>query len=202
MLSVVYCGLTKSKFLSVAVASVSASGLVSAVANGTSTITATTRDGGYTATCTVTVTGIDDSTTASCDSPAAASLPLTIDGAGEFCRVTSGDISYINSWNMQLVQINGVDFTNAWSNRMPARIDGKYYIHFVGNLAWSHLEVNGSGGSENNDESTDVDLSLLGYATQDGGTTGGSGGPTVNASTGDEILDSISQKKNGAYVRQ
>jgi pectate lyase len=85
---------------------------------------------------------------------------------------------------------------------MPARIDGKYYIHYVGKYAWSHLEVNGSGGSENNDESTDVDLSLLGYATQDGGTTGGSGGPTVNASTGDEILDSISQKKNGAYVRQ
>jgi len=130
-----------------AVASVSSSGLVSTVANGTATITATTRDGGYTATCTVTVTGIDDSTTAPCDSPAAASLPLTIDGAGDFCRVTSGDISYINSWNTELVEINGVDYTNTWSNRMPVRIDGNYTIHYVGQYPWSHLEIIGSGGT-------------------------------------------------------
>jgi endoglucanase len=186
------------------VATVDASGTVTGVAAGSATITVTTRDGSHTAGCAVTITGSASSGDASafCDSPTAAALPLAIDGAGEFCRVTSGDISNINSWNMQLVEINGETFTNSWSNRMPARIDGKYYIHYVGKYAWSHLEVNGSGGSENNDESTDVDLSLLGYATQDGGTTGGSGGPTVNASTGDEILDSISQKKNGAYVRQ
>jgi cellulase/cellobiase CelA1/aryl-phospho-beta-D-glucosidase BglC (GH1 family) len=138
-----------------AVATVSASGLVSAVANGTATIAATTQERGFTATSAVTVTGIDDSTHASCDSPTAASLPLTIDGAGEFCRVTSGDIRYINSWNMQLVEINGQAYTNTWSNQMPARIDGNYIIHYVGQYAWSHLEVNGSGGGSDNGDSGD-----------------------------------------------
>ena len=66
---------------------------------------------------------------ATCDSPTAAALPLAIDGAGEFCRVTSGDIGNINSWNTQLVEINGEDFTNTWSNRMPEKIDGNYTIH-------------------------------------------------------------------------
>ena len=96
----------------------------------------------------VPVTGISDETTAPCNAPAAATLPLSIDGAGEFCRVTSGDIGTINSWNMQLVEINGRQFTNTWSDKMPDKIDGNYYIHYVGNYAWSHLEVNGSGGTQ------------------------------------------------------
>lgn len=50
------------------------------------------------------------------------------------------------------------------------------------------------GGSGN------VDFSLIGYATQNGGTTGGSGGTTVYASTGDEILGYISEKKDGVYA--
>jgi endoglucanase len=132
-----------------AIATVSSSGLVAAIANGTATITATTGDSGYTATCTVTVTGIGGNTGATCASPTAAALPLKIDGAGDFCRVTSGNIANINSWNMQLVEINGKTFTNTWSNQMPARINGNYYIHYVGPYAWSHLEVNGSGGSDN-----------------------------------------------------
>jgi aryl-phospho-beta-D-glucosidase BglC (GH1 family) len=96
----------------------------------------------------VPVTGISDETTAPCNAPVAATLPLSIDGAGEFCRVTSGDIGTINSWNMQLVEINGRQFTNTWSDKMPDKIDGNYYIHYVGNYAWSHLEVKGSGGTQ------------------------------------------------------
>jgi cellulase/cellobiase CelA1/uncharacterized protein YjdB/aryl-phospho-beta-D-glucosidase BglC (GH1 family) len=129
-----------------AIATVSASGLVTAVANGTVTITATTQDQGYTATCTVTVTGMDGPTATPCDSPVGASLPLVINGAGDFCRVTSGDISHINSWNVQLVEINGRAYTNTWSNKMPDRINGNYYIHYVGKYPWSHLGINGSGG--------------------------------------------------------
>jgi uncharacterized protein YjdB len=113
------------------------------VAVGTATITVKTADGGYTATCAVTVTG---GSVTPCDNPVTASLPLTQNGAGEYCWVTSGTITYVNSWNMQLVEINGVDYTNKWSNSMPARIDGNYYIHYKANVAWAHLEVNGSGG--------------------------------------------------------
>ena len=51
-----------------------------------------------------------------------------------------------------------------------------------------------TGGSTGN-----ADFSLLGYATQNGGTTGGSGGTTVTASTGDQIMDYIEAKKDGEY---
>ncbi|MGD9364987.1 MAG: cellulase family glycosylhydrolase [Desulfobacteraceae bacterium] len=129
------------------VATVSSGGLVTGVAAGSATITVTTQDGGHTAICAVAVTDPGGGTTPTpCDSPVAATLPLAIDGAGEFCRVTSGSITNVNSWNMELVEINGVDYTNTWSNRMPDRIDGNYYFHYVGAYPWSHLEVNGSGG--------------------------------------------------------
>jgi endoglucanase len=136
------------------VATVDASGTVTGVAAGSANITVTTRDGGHTVVSKVTITdsASGDDEAATCYSPTAAALPLAIDGAGDFCRATTGDITNINSWNMQLVEINGETLTNTWSDQMPARIDGKYYIHYVGNYAWSHLEVNGSGGSDENDD--------------------------------------------------
>ena len=141
------------------IATVSTSGVVTGVSSGSALITVTTQDGSYESTCTVTITGSesDDTTSAPCSSPEAAALPLVIDGAGEFCRVTSGSITNVNSWNMERVEINGVDYTNTWSDQMPDRIDGNYYIYYVGKYDWSHLEVNGSGGSsdsENDNEQT------------------------------------------------
>ncbi len=131
------------------VATVSTSGEVTGVGAGTATITVTTADGGFSAAATVTVTasGTGGETATPCANPVAATLPLVIDGEGEYCKVSSGEISNINSWNMEKIEINGVDYTNVWSNSMPAKIGGNYYIHYVGNYPWSHLEVNGSGGS-------------------------------------------------------
>jgi len=57
-------------------------------------------------------------------------------------------MAYVNSWNMSLVEINGVDFTNVWSNNMPAPIDGKWYIHFMGQYAWSHFEAPAAKSAE------------------------------------------------------
>jgi hypothetical protein len=39
--------------------------------------------------------------------------------------------------------INGVDFTNkyAFGSNLPAKIDGKWYIHYEGNYGWSHFEL-------------------------------------------------------------
>lgn len=153
-------------------ATVSASGVVTALSAGNVTITVTTLDGGYTATSTVTVveTGGGQAPTP-CDSPTLAILPLVIDGEGEFCRVTAGDITNINSWNMQLVEINGVDYSNTWSNQMPSRIDGNYYIHYVGQYPWSHLEVNGSGGTTQTIPVTGVTLSPASTSIGVGDTT-------------------------------
>lgn len=120
------------------VATVSATGVVTGVANGTATITATA--GGVSGTTTVTV----GTPPTGCASPAPITLSFAKDGAGEFCYVTTGNINFINSWNMQLVEVNGVVFTNRWSNALPPKVNGGYIIHYVGTFPWSHLEINGA----------------------------------------------------------
>ena len=124
-----------------AVASVSASGVVTGVAAGTATITVRTVDGGFTATSVITVTG---GSSGGCATPTPITLSFAKDGTGEFCYTTTGTINFVNSWNMQLVEINGVAFTNRWSNAMPPKVNGAYVIHYVGSFPWSHLEINGS----------------------------------------------------------
>lgn len=76
-----------------------------------------------------------------CAHPQAISLPFAFDGAGEYCWVLEENIGFINSWNLDLLEINGTDFTNTWSNTLPAPIDGKYYIRYEAAYAWSHFEI-------------------------------------------------------------
>ena len=77
-------------------------------------------------------------------SPVSASIaaPFTYAGAGTFCWQTSNLGTYINSWNLAQLTINGVDFTNkyAFTSALPAKIDGYWYVVYVGNYAWSHFE--------------------------------------------------------------
>jgi endoglucanase len=70
-------------------------------------------------------------------------VPFTKDGAGTFCWQTSNLGSYINSWNLESLTINGVDFTNRWvgSGSYPPSINGFWYISYRANFAWSHFEV-------------------------------------------------------------
>lgn len=129
-----------------AVATVSTAGVVHGVSAGTATITARTTDGGFTATASVMVTGggSPGGGATPCSNPVPTTLSMVKNGVGDFCYVTAGNISFINSWSMQLVEINGVVLTNIWSNTMPPRINGNYYIHYVSTVSWSHLEVNGT----------------------------------------------------------
>ncbi len=71
------------------------------------------------------------------------SAPFSKDGAGTFCWQTSNLGSYINSWNLAKLTINGVDFTNkyAFTSSLPAKINGYWYVSYVGNYAWSHFEA-------------------------------------------------------------
>jgi endoglucanase len=59
------------------------------------------------------------------------------------CWQSSNLGSYINSWNLASLKINGVDFTNKWvsAGSLPAKINGYWYISYVGNYAWSHFEA-------------------------------------------------------------
>ena len=114
---------------------------------------------------------------ATCANPEAVTLPMVINGAGDFCRVTTGDISELNSWNTDLVDINGVSHTNIyqnqWSQNKPTKVDGKYVIHYVGKYPWSHLEVKGSGGTNSANS-----------ASGGSGTSNANAGSTNNASAG------------------
>lgn len=118
----------------------SATGVVTGISAGTATITARTTDGGFTTTAVIMVTAGNDKSV--CANPVPIRLSFAKNGTGEFCYVTSGNIGYINSWNMQLVDVNGVILTNLGSNTMPARINGNYYIRYVATVPWAHLEVN------------------------------------------------------------
>ena len=91
-----------------------------------------------------------------CDNPISISLPFAHDGSGIYCWEITGTINYVNSWATEAIRINGLDYTNVWSNNLPTPIDGKYYIEYEGNLGWSHFEAdrtsttNGAGIYENN----------------------------------------------------
>jgi len=114
--------------------------------NWTGGVTGTTNPVTITVTANVAVAANFSPTsgTGNCETPTPVSLPFTRENAGEYCFVISGNISYVNSWNMGKVEINGVDFTNKWSNALPARVNGNYYVHYVGLYAWSHFEAAGS----------------------------------------------------------
>jgi endo-1,4-beta-xylanase len=81
-----------------------------------------------------------------CDNPTAISIPFTQNGAGEFCWSFSSTPEYINSWNLETLTVNGVDYTNTWvsGNNLPSKINGLYYVYYRGNYRWSHAEIIGT----------------------------------------------------------
>jgi endo-1,4-beta-xylanase len=78
------------------------------------------------------------------------SLPFTHDGAGEYYWKTNklstdpNDWShYINSWNVDFLEINGKDYTNVWvaQHQIAPSSDGYWYIHYKGSFSYSHVEI-------------------------------------------------------------
>ncbi len=112
-------------------------------AAGTYTAFVSVSDGEYTDTASIEINAEPNGGTP-CDSPVSIAVPFAQDGSGEYCWVTSDDIDYVNSWNMAVVEINGVDYTNTWSNNMPAKQNGNYYIYYKGLYSWSHFEMSGT----------------------------------------------------------
>jgi hypothetical protein len=104
-----------------------------------------TNTGGPTSTRTRTSTPTATGNTGTTCSPVSASItaPFIRDGAGTFCWQASNLGSYINSWNLATLTVNGVDYTNkyAFTNSLPAKINGYWYVYYVGNYAWSHFEA-------------------------------------------------------------
>lgn len=69
--------------------------------------------------------------------------PFVYDGAGEFFWKMSNIPSFINCWNLTVLDINGVSFLNKWASpsQLPAKQGGYYYIHYKGQYPWSHFEA-------------------------------------------------------------
>ena len=107
----------------------------------TPTPTGPTRTPTRTTTPTITPTPGGGSTCSPVSADIAA--PFTHDGAGTFCWRASNLGSYINSWNMASLTVNGVDFTNRWSftTNLPPKINGFWYVSYTGNFPWSHFEA-------------------------------------------------------------
>jgi beta-glucanase (GH16 family) len=85
-----------------------------------------------------------------CSPATAISVPFAKDGAGTFCYQAASMCSFINSWNMATLSINGNNYTNIWVSgpSIPA-LNGTYTITYVSSVAWGHFEIGGpcSGGS-------------------------------------------------------
>ena len=99
-----------------------------------------------------------------CDAPVIISLTKEQDGQGEFCWEISEDISYINSWNLDQLEINGVEITNNYVNSFPAKQDGKYFVYYKASVPWAHAEIVGltpksvSGFTSDNDGQQSVEI--------------------------------------------
>jgi endoglucanase len=80
---------------------------------------------------------------AGCASATAITAPFVKDGAGEFCFTASSLGSYVNSWNLDALEINGVNFLNKYGSagQLPAKVNNLYYVYYKGSFAWSHFEA-------------------------------------------------------------
>ena len=80
-----------------------------------------------------------------CTDPTEINLPFSFEGVGVYCWVTSEDISYINSWDTTIIEVNGVNLTNQFvsntSFNFPDKVDGNYFIRFISTVAWGHFEA-------------------------------------------------------------
>src|SRR5512139_1154353 len=69
-------------------------------------------------------------------------------GAGDVCFQAANLCSYINSWNLSALEVNGTDYTNRWvDSRNIAPLNGAYIVHYVGSFPWSHFEIGGACGT-------------------------------------------------------
>ena len=77
-----------------------------------------------------------------CDSRTIIAADFVKEGAGEFCWESTNLGTYINNWSMDVLNINGTNYTNTYvfTSNIP-KIDGRYYVYYKGAYSWSHFEA-------------------------------------------------------------
>lgn len=83
-----------------------------------------------------------------CDSEESISINFSQDGTGEYCFVADGEVTHVNSWNLEYLEINGEDYTNKWSSTLPESSDGKIHIYYYSTVDWGHFEISGTDSTE------------------------------------------------------
>jgi hypothetical protein len=108
------------------------------------TPTRTPTQGGVVPTATRTSTPVPSGGGSTC-SPVTATIaaPFTKDGAGTFCWQSSNLGTYINSWNVGTLTINGVNFANVYAaaGSLPAKVSGYWYVSYISTVSYSHFEA-------------------------------------------------------------
>jgi endo-1,3-1,4-beta-glycanase ExoK len=87
-----------------------------------------------------------------CSPATAIASPFSKDGVGDFCWQATSLCTYINSWNLTTLEVNGTAYTNLYQAASSiAPLNGTYTIHYVSTVGWGHFEIGGtcSGGTTN-----------------------------------------------------
>ena len=85
-----------------------------------------------------------------CSPATAISVPFAKDGVGDVCLQATSLCTYINSWNLTTLEVNGTAYTNIYvAGSSIAPLNGAYTIHYVSTVAWGHFEIGApcSGGT-------------------------------------------------------
>ena len=93
--------------------------------------------------------GISSARAATICSPATAiGVPYAKDGVGDVCVVTNSLCTYINSWNLTTLEVNGTSYLNTYvAASSIAPLSGSYTIHYVSTVGWGHFEIAGTCGT-------------------------------------------------------
>lgn len=94
----------------------------------------------------VTYAGVSSTRAATICSPATAiSVPYSVDAAGDFCWQATSLCTYINSWNLTTLEVNGTAYTNLYVvGSSIAPVNGGYTIHYNSVVTYGHFEIGGT----------------------------------------------------------
>ncbi len=77
-----------------------------------------------------------------CSPATAITVPFAKDGAGDFCWQATSLCTYINSWNLTTLEVNGTSYLNIWvSSPTIAPVNGTYTIHYNSTVSFGHFEI-------------------------------------------------------------
>ena len=89
------------------------------------------------------ITATPTAATSTCSPVVLITAPFVKDGSGILCWQVNNISSHINSFGLNKLTVNGVDFTNMWVpvQNLPPKINGYWYIFYNSSNPWGHFEA-------------------------------------------------------------